>query len=207
MRRLWLTGCQVRACLSAPWSLGKVNVPLNQTSGRPSPLSAGRCCSLPAEFKVHSHLLPETYPEPQNGGRYALIKLSWSGFDSRWWWGPAMKRLYALKMSPFQLHGIVHVSDARGGFLFIDFHKIYFIYRCHCTLKMILIIQLETVKHMRFGRCRLYSSSRLFWNLERKFLLWIQFLFGWRSIWLLFFFSQPGIKAYSIKELFLNMFF
>lgn len=51
-------------------------MPLNQTSGRLGPLSAGRCCPLPAEFKVHSHLLPETYPEHQNGSRYALIKLS-----------------------------------------------------------------------------------------------------------------------------------
>lgn len=73
--------------LSAPWSLGKVNVPLNQTSGRPGPLSAGRRCSLPAEFKVHSHLLPETYPKLQNGGRYALIKLSGGGFDGRSRWG------------------------------------------------------------------------------------------------------------------------
>lgn len=83
MRRLRLAGCQVRACLSAPWSLGKVNVPLNQTSGRPSPLSAGRGRSLPAEFKVHSRLLPERYPEPENGTRDALIKLSGVRFDGR----------------------------------------------------------------------------------------------------------------------------
>lgn len=110
MRRLWLVGCQVRVYLSAPWSLGKVNVPLNQTSGRPASLSAGRCCSLPAEFKVHSHLLPETYPEPQNGGSYALIKLSWGRFDSRLWWSQVMKRLYVLKTSLSQLHWIVRVE-------------------------------------------------------------------------------------------------
>ena len=56
-------GCQVSACLSAPWSLGKVSVPLNQTSGRPSPLSAGRLLlRSPVGFKVHSHLLPRKFP-------------------------------------------------------------------------------------------------------------------------------------------------
>lgn len=46
-----------------------------------------------------------------------------------------MKRLYALKMSPSQLHGIVYVSDAQGGFLFIDFFVIYALsVGCHCTL-------------------------------------------------------------------------
>lgn len=158
MRRLWLAGCQVRACLSAPWSLGKVNVPLNQTSGRPSPLSAGRCCALPAEFKVHSHLLPESYPEPQNGGRYALIKLSGGRFDSRLCRGLVMERLYVLKMSPSQLHWIVHVSGAQGGFLFIDFHKVYFIYRVSLHIK-VDYNTMKSEKHMRIWQCGFFSLS------------------------------------------------
>lgn len=200
MRRLWLAGCQVRACLSAPWSLGKVNVPLNQTSGKPSPLSAGRCCSLPAEFKVHSHLLPQTYPEPQNGGGYALIKLSWGGFDSRLWWGLVMKRLYALKMSPSQLHGIMHVSDARGGFLFIDFHKVYFIYRVSLHIKD------------DFNTMKAWST----WDLgDAVFSAHPFILEPWEEIsmmgtislrmkkHLVAFLSPPGIKRCSIKELLL----
>lgn len=92
------------AHLSAPWSLAKVNVPLNQTSGRPAPLSAGRRRSLPAEFKVHSHLLPQTYPEPQNGGHYILIKLSLGRFDCSSWRAGVLKRLFGLKMSTSQVH-------------------------------------------------------------------------------------------------------
>lgn len=138
MRRMWLSGCQVSAYLSAPWSLQKVNVPLNQTSGRPAQLSAGRCCSLPAEFKVQSHLLPETYPEPQNGGRYALIKLSWGRFDSCLWWGLLLNRLYISENEPISAtwdSACRWSIRAQRGFLFIDFHKVCLIYRVSLHIK------------------------------------------------------------------------
>lgn len=134
MRKLRLAGCQVRAYLSAPWSLQKVNVPLNQTSGRPARLSAGRCRSLPAEFKVQSHLLPETYSEAQNGGRYALIKLSWGWFDSCLWWGLALNRHYVLKMSPSQLLYVLKYSRSKRFFFLFSFKRC-FIYRVSLHIK------------------------------------------------------------------------
>lgn len=200
MRRLWLAGCQVRACLSAPWSLGKVNVPLNQTSGRPSPLSAGRCCSLPAELKVHSHLLPETYPETQNGVRYALIKLSWVGlmavYGGAWWW-----RGFMLLKWAHITHGIMHLSDARRGFLFIGFHKVYFIYRLSLHIKD----DFNTVKAWR----DLFNAALLFRHLERKHLWWEHFLFWIKkpSVDFFFSFSHPGIKTCSIKDFFFFFFY
>lgn len=104
MRRLWLAVLSGEPVSQRPLepSERSTRLLIKHQAGHHPP-SAGRRCSLPAEFKVHSHLLPGSYPEPQNGVRYALIKLSWFSFDSLVRRGLVMKRLCPLKMNPSQL--------------------------------------------------------------------------------------------------------